>query len=105
MPKRIRYSREEINRKFMSLVDKKGPDDCWLWLGGKLKGYGFFSGNGTNTLAHIFSYNMHNKISVPKFLNGRRIVLRHKCNNRPCVNPNHLLPGTYTDNSKDRFLK
>lgn len=28
-------------------------------------------------------------------------VVRHKCDNRKCINPDHLLPGTPLDNIKD----
>jgi hypothetical protein len=28
--------------------------------------------------------------------------VRHKCNNRSCVCPNHLEGGSYKDNSNDR---
>ncbi len=29
-------------------------------------------------------------------------VVRHKCDEPRCINPHHLLPGTPTDNMKDR---
>jgi hypothetical protein len=29
-------------------------------------------------------------------------VVRHSCDNRICINPDHLLPGTPIDNVKDR---
>ena len=32
-------------------------------------------------------------------------VVRHTCDNRLCVNLDHLLPGTHTDNARDRVLR
>ena len=32
-------------------------------------------------------------------------VLRHTCDNRWCINPDHLIEGTHNDNVQDRVLR
>lgn len=31
------------------------------------------------------------------------MIIRHKCDNPSCINPNHLLIGTHKDNSNDKI--
>jgi hypothetical protein len=79
---------------------------CWEWAG-KLfndSGYGRFyvsraHGKGGCAYAHRFSYQMH---VGP--IEGRLQVL-HRCDNRKCVNPQHLFLGTQFDNMRDMFAK
>src|SRR4051812_1749777 len=35
----------------------------------------------------------------------RGTVLRHRCDNRMCVNPDHCLPGSHADNVQDRVQR
>lgn len=35
---------------------------------------------------------------------NRSLLLRHLCNNRKCINPYHLYPGTHEDNMRDMAL-
>lgn len=86
--------------RFWPKVDKRRPDQCWLWTGHTNgAGYGqIFRGN-RKELAHRIAWELENG-SIPK----RRIIL-HRCDNSACVNPAHLLLGTQRDNMQDRSDK
>ena len=84
--------------RFWSKVQK--TDECWIWTASrKFDGYGRFWYHGREILAHRFSWKLHNGI-IPEGLN-----VLHKCDNPPCVRPNHLLLGTQYDNIQDKLLK
>lgn len=70
--------------RFWPKVEK--TETCWLWTGAlfKTSGYGQFSCQSTNMLAHIWSYENVNG-PVPDGLQ-----LDHLCRVRRCVNPAHL---------------
>lgn len=89
---RERISPEE---RFWKYVQK--TDTCWPWTGAKLEGnYGGFEVNGKCIGAHVFSYISHFGPILPG------TVIRHTCDNPPCVRPDHLLSGTHGDNIRDR---
>ena len=86
--------------RFWSKVDIKGPDDCWLWLGSKLKqGYGRFRIKDHLVLAHRVAFEL-SCIKIPA-----RMCVLHKCDTPSCVNPNHLFLGTQADNVHDCIQK
>ena len=81
-------------QRFWSKVNK--TDICWLWTGSYThNGYGQYSVNGENIRAHRYSYEIHNG-EIPEGL-----LVRHTCDVRNCVNPNHLIIGTPQDNTQD----
>lgn len=81
------------SRPFWSLVDTSG--ECWVWTGDRHRqGYGFWYAGGRQ-LAHRASYEMANG-PVPDGL-----YILHRCDNPPCVRPDHLYAGTQRQNMLD----
>lgn len=73
---------------------------CWLWLGAcDGHGYGVLNLDGFVAKAHRFSYRTF-RGPIPKGL-----LICHKCDVRPCCNPNHLFLGTHADNHADMKAK
>lgn len=78
---------------------------CWEWIGAVgARGYGNFSAHGKSVRAHRFSWELHNG-SIPKSTTYHGTVVMHKCDNKRCVNPDHLQLGTQSDNIRDCYSK
>ena len=87
-------TRREVREIFLRKVRK--TDHCWEWTGSVHNtGYGMFYFDGSRVLAHRFSYLIF-KGEIPE---GHQI--RHTCDNRTCVRPDHMLTGTHKDNARD----
>lgn len=75
-------------------------NDCWEWTGCLDKyGYGHFSIKNYAMVASRASWILYKKQNIDK------MCVLHKCDNRKCVNPDHLFLGTRTDNMKDKISK
>lgn len=90
-----------MEQRFFKFVDKKTDDECWLWIGTKdAHGYGKFSLKTKKIGSHRVSYEIHKKDKIPS---GK--VLMHTCDNPACVNPKHLVIGSYSENAIDMVKK
>lgn len=86
--------------RFWSKVKKDANEKgCWEWQGIRDRhGYGKVMVGGKFRLAHRISL-LYTTGEAPK-LNAL-----HKCDNPPCVNPEHLYEGTLQDNVRDRMKR
>lgn len=73
---------------------------CWLWTGALgQRGYGDVQNGGRHTTAHRLLFERANG-PIPA---GMHVL--HKCDVRPCCNPDHLFLGTNRDNIIDSMKK
>lgn len=95
VPRRDRALRDRLAEVGWTVT----PSGCWEWGGGRTeKGYGVFTavrlGYDRSTAHRVMYESVHGAI-------GGDLVVRHRCDNPPCVNPDHLVPGTVADNQQD----
>jgi hypothetical protein len=86
-----------LRERFENFYIPEPNTGCWLWTGSiHHGGYGqMWSGVSGPAKAHHVSYRLH-KGEIPPGL-----WVRHKCDVRSCVNPDHLEVGTAQDNVDD----
>jgi hypothetical protein len=74
---------------------------CWILPGRQDKdGYTKVSDAGKWYQTHRYAYM---RIVDPEL--SPDVILRHTCDNPPCWNPEHMLPGTHADNTLDKVTK
>jgi hypothetical protein len=66
------------------------------------KGYRQIAYRGKQVPHHRLVYCLSNKIDIDSIAG---LVVRHKCDNPGCINPEHLELGTHQDNSDDKWSR
>ena len=89
-----------LKSRFNNYTNK--TDSCWIWTGLSIwNGYGRIWVKGKPKLAHRVSMFLYKDFD----LNSDKLILhKPECNNRKCVNPDHLYIGDHNDNMRDKAI-
>lgn len=89
-----------VAARFWAKVQRKTASECWPWLACKTGGrYGYIRINKVAYVAHRIAY----ELTFGAIPDG--LLVRHKCDNPTCCNPNHLELGTQIDNMQDAIVR
>ncbi len=100
-----------MHKRFHEKYEIVEPGGCWVWMGlvdsdgyGRMQTGSRANCNSRMMRAHRLSWEIHNGPIPPgKGCHGTCVL--HRCDNPPCVNPEHLFLGSNADNVADKIAK
>lgn len=92
-------------KRLLNKISMDLSTGCWEWRGATSNGYGYLTvGSRKDGTRHT---EKTHKAAYRAFIGdipaGMHVC--HKCDNRKCINPDHLFIGTHLDNMRDRDAK
>lgn len=97
-----RRSLTDLRERLWANVTRGEGDGCWLWTASTNNhGYGTMSFRCKSHYVHRLSWMLHHDGRLPP----KGLNVLHRCDNPPCVNPDHLFLGTHKDNMRDCIEK
>ncbi len=88
----------KIRLEYLFSKTKKN-DGCFEWIGNRTNDYAKITFNKKTWYGHRLVWTLSNG-EIPK---GIKVL--HKCDNPPCINPDHLFLGTQLENMLDKISK
>ena len=97
------YPARPLAERFWAKVPTLGVG-CWEWAGGRDndEGYGRIR-EGRGGSPFLLTHRVAWELTQGPIPDG--LMVLHKCDNPPCVRPDHLFLGTNTDNMRDASAK
>ena len=91
---------EADKQRFCERIETDERTGCHNWTGScSTPGYGQFHWKGKQHSTHRVAWEM-SRGAIPE-----NVCVLHKCDNRRCVNPDHLFLGSHADNMHDKIAK
>lgn len=101
----MEYGDPRLPDRYWSKVYPCPITGCWLWGAARHDGsfhYGIWNayGKSKTSRAHVSAF-----FAAGGVLTEERPVVRHRCDQPPCVNPAHLEPGSHGENMADMVCR